>query len=90
MSVTNKNNPTLQNALGEKSTKLSEVMTTTTNTNINTTNTQNLSGGFTVTIDASKVPNSLDPTMLKNDMMKVMYQLNDEMKKQGVLNFKLK
>ena len=90
MSVTNKNNPTLQNALGEKSTKLSEVMTTTTNTNINTTNTQNLSGGFTVTIDASKVPNSLDPTMLKNEMMKVMYQLNDEMKKQGVLNFKLK
>ena len=90
MSVTNKNNPTLQNSLGEKSTKLSEVMTTTTNTNINTTNTQNLSGGFTVTIDASKVPNSLDPTMLKNEMMKVMYQLNDEMKKQGVLNFKLK
>lgn len=86
----NKLNPTLQSALGEKSTKLSEVMTTTTNTNINTTNTQNLSGGFTVTIDASKVPNSLDPTMLKNEMMKVMYQLNDEMKKQGVLNFKLK
>jgi hypothetical protein len=90
MTVSNKPSTTLQNALGEKSTKLSEVMTTTTNTNINTTNTQNLSGGFTVTIDASKVPNSLDPTMLKNEMMKVMYQLNDEMKKQGVLNFKLK
>jgi hypothetical protein len=82
---------TLQNTLGEKPTKLSEVMTnSTTNTNINTTNTQNLSGGFTITIDASKVPNSLDPAMLKNEMMKVMYQLSDEMKKQGVLNFKLK
>lgn len=87
----NKSNPTLQNTLGEKPTKLAEVMTnSTTNTNINTTNTQNLSGGFTITIDASKVPNSLDPTMLKNEMMKVMYQLSDEMKKQGVLNFKLK
>jgi len=87
----NKSNPTLQSTLGEKPTRLSEVMTNnTTNTNINTTNTQNLSGGFTITIDASKVPNSLDSTMLKNEMMKVMYQLSDEMKKQGVLNFKLK
>jgi hypothetical protein len=87
----NMTSATLQNTLGEKPTKLSEVMTnSTTNTNINTTNTQNLSGGFTITIDASKVPNSLDPTMLKNEMMKVMYQLSDEMKKQGVLNFKLK
>jgi hypothetical protein len=87
----NKSNPTLQSTLGEKPTRLSEVMTNnTTNTNINTTNTQNLSGGFTISIDASKVPNSLDPTMLKNEMMKVMYQLSDEMKKQGVLNFKLK
>jgi hypothetical protein len=87
----NMTSATLQNTLGEKPTKLSEVMTnSTTNTNINTTNTQNLSGGFTITIDASKVPNSLDPAMLKNEMMKVMYQLSDEMKKQGVLNFKLK
>ncbi len=88
MSSPKKSNQNLQNALAEKPTKLSELMTTT--TNINNTNTQNLSGGFTITIDASKVPNTLDPTSIKNEVMKVMYQLGDEMKKQGVLNFNLK
>lgn len=78
--------PSLKN-IGTAS-KLNEMSSQT--TNINTTNTQKVEGGFTITIDASKVDKSLDPTMIKNEVMNAMYKLKDEMKKQGVLNFDLK
>ena len=78
--------PSLKN-VGSTS-KLNEMSSQT--TNINTTNTQKVEGGFTITIDASKVDKSLDPTMIKNEVMNAMYKLKDEMKKQGVLNFDLK
>lgn len=89
MSKNKSGGATLQNAMGGKPTNLGEVMSSNVTTNVNTTNTQKVEGGFTITIDASKVPNSLDPTMLKNEIMSVMYKLGDEMKKQGVLNFKI-
>jgi len=89
MSKNTSGGATLQNAMGGKPTNLGEVMSSNVTTNVNTTNTQKVEGGFTITIDASKVPNSLDPTMLKNEIMSVMYKLGDEMKKQGVLNFKI-
>lgn len=75
--------------LKEQKSNLSEVINSNVTTNVNTTNTQKVEGGFTITIDASKVPSNLDPIMLKNQIMDVMYKMGDEMKKQGVLNFKL-